>query len=144
MPFVIDTSVTLCWAFDDEDHPAAASALLRLGADSARAPSLWWFEVRNALVVNERRGRITEAGTASFLRLLSRLDISIDDSPEEAAVLAFARRHRLTVYDAAYLELARRGQMPLATLDGDLIRAAQAEGVTPLPTAVSPPSSGRA
>ena len=64
MPFVLDASVAACWAFDDEDHPVAALALERIRADEARVPSLWWFEVRNTLIVNERRGRLTESDTA--------------------------------------------------------------------------------
>ena len=60
MPFVLDASVAACWAFDDEDHPVAAVALERIRADEAIAPSLWWFEVRNTLIVNERRGRLSE------------------------------------------------------------------------------------
>ncbi len=100
MPFVPDTSIAACWAFDDEDHPAAALALERVRTDEARVPSLWWFEVRNMLIVNERRGRLAESDTAAFLRGLARLGVTVDRSPVEADVLALARRHRLTVYDA--------------------------------------------
>ena len=92
-------------------------------------PSLWWFEVRNTLVVNERRKRITESATVSFLRELARLPIRVDRVPVEVEVLRLVRAHRLSVYDAAYLELARREGLPLATLDRDLARAAGAEGV---------------
>jgi predicted nucleic acid-binding protein len=127
MPFVLDASIAACWAFDDEDHPVAALALERIRTDEARVPSLWWFEVRNTLIVNERRKRLTESDTADFLRGLARLGVTVDLSPEEAEVLALARRHRLTVYDAAYLELARRDGVPLATLDSDLAIATQAE-----------------
>lgn len=117
------------WAFEDENHPDAALALARVRSDAARVPSLWWFELRNALLVNERRGRLTEAGTAGFLRDLGRLAVSIDRSPDETALLTLARRHRLTVYDAAYLELAQREGLPLASLDGALRNAATASGV---------------
>jgi predicted nucleic acid-binding protein len=130
MPFVLDASIALAWAFDDEDHPVAATALALARADEALVPSLWWFEVRNALVVNERRGRLTEADTAAFLWAMSRLPVTIDRTPGETQVLALARRHRLTVYDAAYLELACRADAVLATLDGDLASAARAEKVT--------------
>lgn len=129
MPFVLDASVAACWAFDDEDHPAAAAALERLRTDEATAPSLWWFEVRNTLIVNERRGRLTESDTTAFLHELSRMGVRIDRTPDEATVLAFARRHRLTVYDASYLELAQREGIPLATLDRDLRKAASLLGV---------------
>ena len=131
MPFVLDASVTACWAFDDEDHPTADLALERLRSDEALVPSLWWYEVRNTLLVNERRGRLAEADTTVFLRSLARLGIIVDRGPEETAVLALARRHRLTVYDASYLELAQRETLTLATLDKDLRAAAQADG-TPL------------
>ena len=65
MPFVLDASIAACWAFEDEDHPVAAAALDRVRSDEARVPSLWWFEVRNTLMVNERRGRLTVCKPAS-------------------------------------------------------------------------------
>src|SRR4029077_5517895 len=120
MPFVLDASIAACWAFEDEDHPVAALALERIRADEARVPSLWWFEVRNTLIVNERRGRLTESDTAAFLRGLVRLRVTLDRSPKEGDVLALARHRSLTVYDAAYLELARREGAPLATLEAAL------------------------
>lgn len=132
MPFVLDASIAACWAFDDEGHPAAALALGRIRTDEAHVPSVWWFEIRNVLIVNERRGRVTEADVALFLRSLSRLSVTIDRTPDESAVLALARRHRLSVYDASYLELAQRERIPLATLDAALATAAHAEGVSRL------------
>jgi predicted nucleic acid-binding protein len=131
MTFVLDTSVAATWAFDDEDHPVAHSALDRLRTDEAIAPALMWFELRNVLVVNERRGRLSEAKTAAFLRSLARLPIATDRDPVEDDVLALARRHRLSVYDAAYLELAHRLAAALATLDTALATAAAAEGLPP-------------
>lgn len=92
-------------------------------------PALWWFEVRNILIVNERRGRISEPDTAAFLLHLSRLAVRIDREPDEGTILRHARRHRLSVYDAAYLELAQRQGLPLATLDAQLQRAATEEDV---------------
>jgi predicted nucleic acid-binding protein len=128
MPFVLDASIVHDWAFD-EFHPTAGVARERLQTEPAVAPNLWWFEVRNGLVMAERRGQITEQETAKFLHEIHRLAITLDRSPVEAAVLALARRHRLTVYDAAYLELAMREGLPLATLDTALIRAAGGESV---------------
>lgn len=128
MPFVLDASVAVCWLFADEDHPNATEALERIRTDEALVPSIWWFEVRNTLLVNERRGRLTETDTTAFLRALSRLAITVDRTPSDE-VLVLARRHRLSVYDAAYLELARRENVPLATLDQKLADAARAEGV---------------
>jgi hypothetical protein len=69
MPFVLDASVAACWAFEDEDHPTATLALGPIRSDQARVPSLWWFEVRNTLIINERRGR---AGRGRYCRLPAR------------------------------------------------------------------------
>src|SRR5664280_964774 len=129
MALVLDASITACWAFQDEDHPDAGLAFHRMRSEEAVVPCLWWFEVRNTLVVNERRRRIAESDTAAFLLSLSRLRIRIDRAPDEGVVLRLARTHRLSVYDAAYLELAQREGLPLATLDADLKKAAAAEGV---------------
>jgi predicted nucleic acid-binding protein len=129
MPFVLDVSIAACWAFQDEDHPYATVAFARIRGDEAIVPSLWWFEVRNALVINERRKRITESQTSIFLRDLSRFLMRVDRLPEEAQLLYLARTHRLSVYDAAYLELAQRERIPLATLDVKLAAAAHAENV---------------
>jgi predicted nucleic acid-binding protein len=129
MALVLDASITACWAFQDEDHPDARLAFHQMRSEEAVVPCLWWFEVRNILVVNERRRRIAESDTAAFLLNLSKLRIRIDRAPDESAVLRLARTHRLSVYDAAYLELAQREGLPLATLDADLRKAAAAEGV---------------
>jgi predicted nucleic acid-binding protein len=129
MAFVLDASITACWAFQDEDHADAGLAFHRMRAEEAVVPCLWWFEVRNILVVNERRRRIAESDTAAFLVNLSRLRVRLDRLPEGDAVLRLARTHRLSVYDAAYLELAQREGLPLATLDADLRRAASDAGV---------------
>ena len=129
MAFVLDASITACWAFQDEDHPDARLAFAEMRTQEALVPCLWWFEVRNILVVNERRRRITESDTAAFLLNLSRLRLRVDRLPDENAILRLARTHRLSVYDAAYLELAQREGLPLATLDADLRNATVAEGV---------------
>lgn len=126
MSFVLDASITLCWAFDDESHATATVARDRLLTGEAYVPALWWFEVRNGLVMAERRGRRTSADTAAFLSELVRLGVRIDRSPGEATVLALAREYDLTVYDASYLELAQREALDLATLDADLRKAANA------------------
>ena len=129
MAFVLDASVTACWALEDEADPQADLAYRRIRTEEAVVPSLWWFEVRNILVVNERRKRITQSVTTTFLREVTRLPIRVDRIPVEAEVLRLARVHRLSVYDAAYLELARREGLPLATLDRDLAGAARTESV---------------
>jgi len=130
MRFVLDASVAAAWVFADEDHPVAAAALTLIRNDEGCVPSLWWFEIRNVLIVNERRGRLREADTALFLRTLARLPIVVDRAPEEMAVLTLARRHGLTVYDASYLELAERHAAPLATLDVTLAQAARRENIS--------------
>jgi predicted nucleic acid-binding protein len=129
VPFVLDASVTASWAFRDEQHPHADLALERIRTDQAFAPTLWWFEVRNILIVSERRKRLSEAETAAFLRDLATFGINLDIVPETNEVLRVARAHQLSVYDAAYLELALRMDTPLATLDIDLVRAARVESV---------------
>ena len=130
MPFVLDASVTACWAFQDEQHPDADLAFQHVRTEEAVVPGLWWFEVRNILVVNERRGRIAVSDTTAFLLHLSRLRVRVDLVPDEDSVLRLARTHRLSIYDAAYLELAQREGFPLATLDADLRKAAAGERVT--------------
>lgn len=129
MRFVVDATIAGSWAFEDENNPDAALALEKVQSGSALVPVHWWFELRNALLINERRKRITGTGTSRFLRDIARFPITVDRSPDDAALLSLARRHGLTVYDAAYLELARREGLPLASLDGDLRKAAPAEGV---------------
>ncbi|BBK42474.1 ribonuclease VapC [Allostella vacuolata] len=130
MPFVVDASVTICWLLPDEVEPLADHAYERLAGDEAVVPWIWWFEVRNVLISNERRGRIDAATTDRVLSVLRRHPIRLDAAADEAAVVALARRHRLTVYDAAYLELSRRLGSPLATLDTALAHAARAEKVS--------------
>jgi predicted nucleic acid-binding protein len=129
MPFVIDASVAACWLMPDERHPAADAAHKRITHDSAVTRTLWWYELRNIMIVNERRGRLGSAKTARAPTLLRELPVTIDADVEEDALMQLARRHRLTVYDAAYLELALRKGHPLATLDVALSVAARAETV---------------
>jgi predicted nucleic acid-binding protein len=129
MPFVVDASVTSAWALSDEKHAVAERAYRLLRSDAVCVPALWWFETRNTLVVNERRGRLTESDSTAFLHQLSRLPITADLTPDESALLRLARAHKLTVYDAAYLELAQRRGLALATLDKELLRAARDEGI---------------
>jgi predicted nucleic acid-binding protein len=130
--FVLDGSVTLVWAFEDETDAYADVVADSLTERRAVVPALWPLEVANALVVGERRKRTTEARTAQFLTLLENLPISLDDETALRAweeTLHLARTHQLSVYDAAYLEVAIRRGLPLATLDGPLKTAARAVGV---------------
>lgn len=129
MPFVVDASVAAAWYLPDERAPGPTRLLERLREEWAVAPGLFWFEIRNILLVNERRARITEEATTDALDDLERLSIRPDGEPGWRSVVALTRRRRLTVYDAAYLELAIRQTLPLATLDRELAAAARAEGV---------------
>lgn len=128
--FVIDVSILACWFFPDESHPYATQAMTRITSEAATAPSLLWFEVRNIFVMGERRGRITENQTARFISDIGGLRIGADATPDGVNIMRLARLHGLTVYDAAYLELAIRLSIPLATIDADLIAAAKTEGVS--------------
>lgn len=131
MPFVLDASIVGCWCFHDAHDVRADTAwdLLELKQERARVPALWWFEVRNVVLLGERRGRITGDHSVEFLRILARLAIENASLPDDIAVLALARRHRLSFYDAVYLEQAKRERIALATLDEQLAVAARAEGV---------------
>jgi predicted nucleic acid-binding protein len=129
MPLVIDASVVAAWHFPDERSAQGDSIMARLESDSARMPALWWFEVRNVLLIGERRGRTMREHSERFLDFLHGLPIEIAPLPEELAVLSLARRHQLSFYDAVYLELAQRERIALTTLDRALARAAVAEGV---------------
>jgi predicted nucleic acid-binding protein len=130
MAVIPDVSAILALALEDEDASFAESVLEAIAADEAIVPTLFWFEIRNMLLMAERRKRIAAAKTTAFLSDLALLTFAVDDLPREAAVLDLARRRSLTVYDAAYLELALRRNAPLATLDQALIRAARKEGAT--------------
>ncbi len=127
--FVIDASVAASWAFPDEEERAAQSAFHLLATQAAVAPALFWYELRNVLLVAERCRRISPMQTAGFLNLLAGLPIEMDRDPHEGAMLGLARAHNLTIYDAAYLELAQRKSLPLATLNAALAKAARTEHV---------------
>lgn len=133
MPFVIDASVSIAWVIGDETSPTADAARQRLLHDDAFAPSLWWFEVRNVMLMSERKGRLTRDRADGALAHLRRQSIVLDHATDERRLLDLARTHRLTVYDATYLELAQRLTVPLASLDQQLVAAARTVGVELLP-----------
>jgi predicted nucleic acid-binding protein len=130
--FVIDASATLPWRFEDEATPWTESLLDRIeGGEEVLVPAHWPLEVANTLLVGRRRGRVTSQQVTEFIDDLAALPIRLEAPPGPAQwrpVLALAERYHLTAYDAAYLELVQRTGLPLATLDGDLRKAAQAEG----------------
>ena len=130
---VIDASVASAWILDDESDPFADEVYAIVQANDGLVPQHWHFEVRNALLMAERRGRIDEGTVNVRLNRLSNLPIETDQTPDLDATFALARRHLLTFYDALYLELALRHQIPLATLDSALDRAAASEDLPPLP-----------
>jgi predicted nucleic acid-binding protein len=134
MAFVLDASISAAWALADESNLLAAQILDGWvtnpeNPEAAFVPSLWWYEIRNLLVINERRKRINSMEGSSFLRVLASFPIEIDEEPDEDAIFDFARRYRLSFYDATYLEVAHRKGLPLATLDKALRAAAEAAGV---------------
>ena len=130
--FVLDCSVTMAWVFPNEATEATGRLLDALTDGRAVVPALWPIEVANVLLVGTRRGRIAETDWSRIRRNLEALPIRIDPVSTSRiwdAVLEVAYAHRLSVYDAMYLELAIRMQLPLATLDGALAAAGRAAGL---------------
>jgi predicted nucleic acid-binding protein len=121
---VVDCSVAAAWALADESEQWTRSARAAVERAGMVVPWIFWFEIRNTLVVNERRGRIDAADADRFLRELPKLIADIDDDPDGPTVIALARSHQISVYDAAYLELAARRNLALCTLDQQLMAAA--------------------
>ncbi|MGO9264220.1 MAG: type II toxin-antitoxin system VapC family toxin [Candidatus Binataceae bacterium] len=125
---VLDASVVLAWCFEDERDGYADLVLDGLAADwTAVAPAIWTFEVGNALVVGERRNRITQPESNRFMARLANYPITVQPMSgllPLVNIVKVARRAELSVYDAAYLELAAREELPLATLDARLRAAA--------------------
>jgi predicted nucleic acid-binding protein len=129
MAFVLDASVTAVWALLDESSLIADVAEERLKDEFAVVPRLWWYEVRNLLIVCERRNRITAENTAHFLRVLSAYPIRIEETEDEKSILQLARKYQLSFYDASYLAVAVRHGIALVSLDKPLRAAAMAAGV---------------
>lgn len=133
MDWVLDCSLALAWALPDEKSKKADQFLARASRESLFwVPALWWYELANALTMAQRRGRLAEADRIRLIELYGMLPIETDTSLNPDAVWHFqalAQRYTLSAYDAAYLELAQRKGLGLATLDGSLIRAARKAGV---------------
>lgn len=131
MTVVLDASVTLAWAFG-EPGPDATALLERVAVEGAVVPSLWRLEVGTAVLQRERRGAIAPVLADEVLQRIAALPIRVDRETEGrawAATMTLARRHCLTLYDAAYLELAVRLGAPIATFDVALAKAAAEAGV---------------
>ena len=130
MAIVVDASVAASWCFSDERADAAEQVFRELQRDGGVVPGIFWYEIRNVLIVNERRGRIDLADSARFLVRLRGLRLLNDESHDEETAMALARKHMLSVYDSAYLETALRRGDSLATMDRALAAAAVVEGIT--------------
>jgi predicted nucleic acid-binding protein len=129
---VIDSSVAVAWCFPDEQDDFSQAVLDALGSTRALVPDLWHLEIANTLLVGERRNHSTQADTVAWLGFLVPLPINVDEDTKLhafGATVNLGREHNLSAYDAAYLELAIRRGLPLATLDEKLKTAAQAVGV---------------
>ncbi len=129
---MLDASFTFQWLFQDEASPEGYAALAVVGRDGAVVPPLWFVEITNVMGLAERRGRVDPAGLREADCLLRSLPLVVDEPPSitwSEPVLQLMRAHRLTAYDATYLELACRRSLPLATKDRDLIVAVPGVGV---------------
>lgn len=136
MTLVLDASLAVACMFEEEVTEANLGVFARVAREGAHVPSLWHLEVANAFQIAIRRGRSDEGHSDRSLARLARLPIVVDDETETRAwtvTLALARTERLTVYDAAYLELAIRLALPLASCDASLCDAARRRGVPVLP-----------
>ncbi|MCY7308379.1 MAG: type II toxin-antitoxin system VapC family toxin [Rhodoferax sp.] len=135
MSFVLDNSVAMCWLLNDGRTADVAYARMTLDAleqASARLPSLWALEAANVIAKAEARSLVAESRTRAFIAVLMRLNINSDTQTADKALhdtLHLARRYKLSAHDLAYLELALREGLPLATLDADLGKAALKAGV---------------
>ncbi|MBK6974640.1 MAG: type II toxin-antitoxin system VapC family toxin [Sterolibacteriaceae bacterium] len=132
MSLVVDSSVALTWCFEDERTPATMALLDQVTETGAIAPALWPLEILNGLAMAERRGRLDAERRERLAGFLRELPVALDNETATQAWTLTAQlsaRFRLTLYDAAYLELAQRLRLPLATLDQELRAAADALGV---------------
>jgi predicted nucleic acid-binding protein len=133
--FVVDNSVVMTWCFEDEASTYSDGVLDQLRETQAFVPAIWPLEVANVLLIAERRRCLTEAQSAHFAQLLQGLPILVEEGDVGRVlgpVVAVGRAHGLSAYDAAYLELAARQGLPLATQDSRLRKAAGDAGVAVL------------
>ena len=130
MPFVIDNSVVSGWYLDNQATPYTQAIAERLQDDRVFAPALWELELTNVLRTSCLRQRLTAQRAQEILGHLNALPIEVDrEAVPPRELLALALRFGLSSYDAAYLELALRRQLPIATQDAELRAAAVAAGV---------------
>jgi predicted nucleic acid-binding protein len=129
---VVDASIALAWCFPDETSSYADSVLVALEGKTILVPAIWSLEIANALLIGERRKRLSQPDIKQFTTLLESLSLIQEMRPVPHYVnhvLPLARKHSLSAYDAAYLELAIRHDAPLATLDAKLQKAAKQTGI---------------
>src|SRR5579872_3052074 len=129
---VLDASVAMAWFMPGENNASLDAALDATARETATVPGIWPLEMGTPLLMAERRGRIDRAQRRTILIALRRLPIAVDAETATRAwdsSLRLAERFRLTLYDAAYLELAARRTLPLATADAELRRAGKAFGI---------------
>jgi predicted nucleic acid-binding protein len=130
--FVVDCSIAMAWLFHDEATPKTAALLNRLATETALVPAWWFIEITNVLAMAEGNGRITATQSEAFIADLGKLGIERDDEAPDRAfthLLTLCRTHQLTSYDAVYLDLAVRRNLPLASLHDDLRKTANKVGV---------------
>jgi predicted nucleic acid-binding protein len=131
--FVLDTSIAIKWFLEDESDRAYSLAILKAITDDYRpaVPWLWYYEIANVIIIQVRRKRIAFEDALVYLNIIDEMAIDVDpaDSFTILQLVQLARAHELTCYDAAFLELAMRLRLPLATSDQALIRAAAGAGV---------------
>jgi predicted nucleic acid-binding protein len=129
--FVLDASIAATWCFEDEATDYTQNILNAVsGTLNGTAPRLWAYEIRNSVLKGIRKARISERDGDLFLASLADLRISLTDPVVYDGIFAVAKQYGLTVYDAAYLDLAIREGLPLASLDQELRRAAAQAGVS--------------
>ena len=129
---MLDASVSLAWCFVYESVDSTRALVDTVIRDGAVVPPIWAFEVRNGVLAGCRRGRLSQDQASQFIDFVSDLQIELDDISIVQTfvdVIATAANHGLATYDASYLELAMRRQLPLATLDKRLVQAARQTGI---------------
>ena len=137
MPFVLDSSVALAWALPDESNPILDPLLKGLTTERVMVPPIWPLEIGNVLLVAVRRGRLTAQDMTHLVREFRALPVEIDIMSTEESfkeTLFLAGKYELTTYDSSYIELARRRNLPLATLDTKLRKVCLATHIKLLPS----------
>ncbi|MBI3863841.1 MAG: type II toxin-antitoxin system VapC family toxin [Planctomycetia bacterium] len=139
MSIIADISVVLAWRFEEKQTEQALDVLRLIEREGLLVPSLWWSELENGILMGERRGRTTAEDSAAFVKLVRALPIRTDAAPRHQIsddIIDIGRRHQLTAYDAAYVELAMREGAVLASFDAAIRRCANKLKLMVLPATV--------